>query len=94
MSQEPCSSSYRARIGREVFDVPLEWRVESGKGALICIVYDEVTAMRIAAVLNLAEQRVASARSNVSGDRESHPLAGLLDVVTMFVRDYETHEVR
>lgn len=27
------------------------------------------------------------------GDRESHPLAGLLDVVTMFVRDYEEREV-
>lgn len=26
------------------------------------------------------------------GDRESHPLAGLLDVVTMFVRDYEERE--
>ena len=27
------------------------------------------------------------------GDRESHPLAGLLDVVTMFVRDYEDRNV-
>jgi len=27
------------------------------------------------------------------GDRESHPLAGLLDVVTMFVRDYEERHV-
>lgn len=27
------------------------------------------------------------------GDRESHPLAGLLDVVTMFVRDYDEREV-
>ncbi len=27
------------------------------------------------------------------GDRESHPIAGLLDVVTMFVRDYEEREV-
>lgn len=27
------------------------------------------------------------------GDRESHPLAGLLDVVTMFIRDYEEREV-
>lgn len=27
------------------------------------------------------------------GDRGSHPLAGLLDVVTMFVRDYEEREV-
>lgn len=27
------------------------------------------------------------------GDRESHPLAGLLDVVTMFVHDYEEREV-
>ncbi|GFE85208.1 helix-turn-helix domain-containing protein [Steroidobacter agaridevorans] len=27
------------------------------------------------------------------GDRESHPLAGLIDVVTMFVRDYEEREV-
>ena len=28
------------------------------------------------------------------GDRELHPLAGLLDVVTMFVRDYEEREVK
>jgi HTH-type transcriptional regulator/antitoxin HigA len=27
------------------------------------------------------------------GDRESHPLAGLLDVVSMFVRDYEERHV-
>jgi len=27
------------------------------------------------------------------GDRESHPLSGLLDVVTMFVRDYEERHV-
>jgi len=27
------------------------------------------------------------------GDRETHPLAGLLDVVTMFVRDYEERHV-
>jgi HTH-type transcriptional regulator / antitoxin HigA len=27
------------------------------------------------------------------GGRESHPLAGLLDVVTMFVRDYEERHV-
>ena len=27
------------------------------------------------------------------GDRESHPLAGLLEVVTMFVRDYEERHV-
>jgi HTH-type transcriptional regulator / antitoxin HigA len=27
------------------------------------------------------------------GDRESHPLAGLLEVVTLFVRDYEEHNV-
>lgn len=27
------------------------------------------------------------------GDRESHPLAGLLEVVTLFVRDYEERHV-
>lgn len=27
------------------------------------------------------------------GDKESHPLAGLLDIVTMFVRDYEERHV-
>jgi HTH-type transcriptional regulator/antitoxin HigA len=27
------------------------------------------------------------------GDRENHPLAGLLDVVTLFVRDYEERNV-
>lgn len=27
------------------------------------------------------------------GDRESHPLAGLLEVVTLFVRDYEDRHV-
>lgn len=27
------------------------------------------------------------------GDRESHVLAGLLDVVTMFVREYESREI-
>ncbi|MGH8186487.1 MAG: helix-turn-helix domain-containing protein, partial [Steroidobacteraceae bacterium] len=30
---------------------------------------------------------------DVIGDRESHPLVGLLDVVTMFVRDYEERHV-
>jgi HTH-type transcriptional regulator / antitoxin HigA len=27
------------------------------------------------------------------GERQSHPLAGLLDIVTMFVRDYEERHV-
>ncbi len=27
------------------------------------------------------------------GDRESHPLMGLLDIVTMFVRDYEERRI-
>jgi HTH-type transcriptional regulator / antitoxin HigA len=30
---------------------------------------------------------------DVIGDRESHPLLGLLDVVTMFVSDYEDRHV-
>lgn len=30
---------------------------------------------------------------DVIGDRESHPLVGLLDVVTMFVQDYEERHV-
>jgi hypothetical protein len=61
MAQESTPASvYRARPGREVFDVPLEWRVEDTNGALTCVVYDEVTASRIVAALNLAERVVAA----------------------------------
>ena len=28
------------------------------------------------------------------GDRENHPLIGLLDIVTIFVRDYEAHNFK
>ena len=28
------------------------------------------------------------------GDRENHPLIGLLDIVTIFVRDYEAHNIK
>ncbi|MBM0106465.1 hypothetical protein JM946_17185 [Steroidobacter sp. S1-65] len=52
---------YRATVGREVFDEPLEWRVEDASGALICTVYDGGMAARIATALNLAEKAAAGA---------------------------------
>jgi hypothetical protein len=53
--EHKATSLYRATVGREVFDMPLEWRVENGDGLCLCVVYDGVTAARIAAALSLAE---------------------------------------
>jgi hypothetical protein len=61
MPEQNSKPRYRATSAREAFDEPLEWRVDDADGNLICTLYDEVIASRIAAALVLAEEAEAGA---------------------------------
>src|SRR5690242_173252 len=72
--------------GKNLYALTLAWREFQTRAAVKLRTVDSERHYR--ALANLMNKLV-----DEIGDRETHPLMGLLDIVTFFVRDYEERNI-